>query len=117
MTENNVVTLRYLKGDGVTIALKKHPLALRHMKVTFAPTARVDKFLAQKILKNPRWMGWFGEEFVPPQTFVCETCGFVAKHRLGLMGHRKAHSDKIPHESRKTKAEHRRKPVPKSHPF
>lgn len=112
-----MVTLRYLKGDRVEIALKRHPLAMRHTKYIFTPTLQVDKFIAQKILRNPRWMGWFGEEFIPPPSFICEICGFEGKNKLSLLGHRKAHSDKIPHESRSTVKQHRRKPVPTSHPF
>lgn len=111
MSDSNKATLRYLRGESVTIALKKHPLSIRHTRLTFTPTLEVDKFLAQKILRNPRWMGWFGEEFIPPPSFVCQICGFVAKSRLGLAGHGKAHSDTIPHTSKSTNRQHRRQPL------
>jgi hypothetical protein len=107
----NTVTLRYLKGDAHTLAIKRNPWSIKHMRLQFTPLCEVDTHIAGKILRNPRFTGMFAEEFIPPPTFICETCGFSARHKLALLGHQRSHSTKIPHESRSTLPQYRRKPL------
>jgi len=93
-------TLEYLKGDETTVYVRRTPLG-RSRPYSFKPLGEVVESVANKILRDPRFRGQFREVYIPPPTFICETCGFEGKNRLSLMGHQRAHSPKISHNKKK----------------
>ena len=88
--------LRYLKGDSITLHVRRVPFA-RNKPYAFTPFAEVPEKIAKKILRDPRYRGQFGVEVIPPPVFTCEICGRESATRLGYIGHKRKHSDKIPH--------------------
>jgi hypothetical protein len=60
----------------------------------FHPDAELPDEYGQRLMKNPKYLGWF-KVLEGPKTvgeFACVDCDFEAKTKAGLGAHRRKHS-------------------------